>query len=84
MKKSTKDTQPVETEEEITPSVIDTEAVAEIAAMEPAAAPDGITEEMILAKVGFGLSRAQAIEVLQSQAAHDAALAKAEKNKGKA
>ena len=50
----------------------------------PADAPKGITEEAIAEKVKAGLRREQAIEVLQSQAAHDAALAAAEKNKGKA
>lgn len=80
MKKSTT----TEPEEPVTPSVIDIKAAAEIAAMKPADAPKGISEEAIAEKVKAGLRREQAIEVLQSQAAHDAALAAAEKNKGKA
>ncbi len=71
-------------QDEIKPSVIDLKAAAELEKAKPAEAPEGITEEAILEKTRFGLSREQAIEILQSQAAHDAELAKAEKNKGKA
>lgn len=70
--------------EEIKPSVIDLKAAAEFENAKPTEAPEGITEEAIKEKLRFGLSRKQAIEILQSQAAHDAELAKAEKNKGKA
>ncbi len=70
--------------DEIKPSVIDEKAAQEIADAKPAEAPKGISEEAIKEKLRFGLSRKQAIEILQSQAAHDAELAKAEKNKGKA
>ena len=59
-------------------------AAEQIKEAKPADAPKGITEEAIAEKVKAGLRREQAIEVLQSQAAHDAALAAAEKNKGKA
>lgn len=70
--------------DETKPSVIDEKAAAELQKAKPAEAPKGITDEAIKEKTRFGLSRKQAIEILQSQAAHDAELAKAEKNKGKA
>lgn len=54
------------------------EAAAEIAAMKPAAAPKGVTEEEIAAKVKAGLTRDQAIEVIERQLAEDKA-AKAKK-----
>jgi hypothetical protein len=65
-------------------SPIDAQAKKEVAQLTPAAAPKGITEEAIAEKTRFGLTRAQAIEVLTTQAAHDAQLAKEEKEKGKA
>lgn len=61
------------------PPTIEEAAAAEIAAMTPAKAPKGITEEEILEKVAVGLTRDQAIEVIKNQQAHDAALAKSEK-----
>lgn len=74
--------------EEVTPtteSPIDAAARAEIAAMQPAAAPKGITEEAIQAKITEslrGLSREQAIQVLQAQRDEDARVAKEAKAKG--
>lgn len=65
-------------------SQIQVEAEKEVAALTPAAAPKGITEEAIAEKTRLGLSRAQAIEVLTTQAAHDAQLAKEGKENGKA
>jgi hypothetical protein len=67
------------------PSVIDLAAAKEIAGMTPAEAPKGITEEAIRTKITEslnGLSRAQAIEVLQAQRDEDARLAKEAKAKG--
>ena len=68
--------------EAVSESPIDIAATAEIAAQVPAEAPKGISEEAIGEKTRLGLSRVQAIEILQSQAAHDAAEKAAEK-KGK-
>lgn len=68
-------------DDEKAPTVQDI-AAAEVAAMTPAAAPKGITEAEISAKVAVGLTRSQAIEVLERQAAEDAAAAKASKKKG--
>jgi hypothetical protein len=68
-----------------TESPIDIAARAEIAGMQPAEAPKGITEEAIRNKITEslnGLSRAQAIEVLQAQRDEDARLAKEAKAKG--
>lgn len=68
-----------------TESPIDIAARAEIAGMTPAEAPKGITEEAIRTKITEslnGLSRAQAIEVLQAQRDEDARLAKEAKAKG--
>ena len=58
---------------------VDQAAAAEVAAMLPADAPKGISEEEIREKTLVGLTRDQAIEVINNQRAHDAALAKAEK-----
>lgn len=58
---------------------IDEIAAEEIAAMKPAAAPKGIAEEEIREKTILGLSREEAIRIIQRQREHDAALAKAEK-----
>jgi hypothetical protein len=49
-------------------------ARAEVAALKPTRAPKGMSEQDIAAKVSAGLDRAQAIEVLTAQAAHDARL----------
>jgi hypothetical protein len=56
-------------------------AAAEVEAMQDTAAPKGIAEAAIAAKVAVGLTRDQAIEVLKNQAAEDAAAAKAKKAK---
>jgi hypothetical protein len=58
-------------------------AAAEVAAMQETKAPKGIAEADIAAKVAVGLTRNQAIEVLERQAAEDAAAAKEAKG-GKA
>ena len=59
-------------------------AAAEVAAMQDTKAPKGIAETDIAAKVAVGLTRDQAIEVLERQAAEDAAAAKEAKgNKAK-
>lgn len=72
-------------DEEESQHPFDIAARKEIAAMTPAAAPKGITEEAIGEKTRLGLSRAQAIEIISNQAAHDAVLAAEEKaKKGKA
>jgi hypothetical protein len=71
--------------ETIKESPIDLAAAKEIAGMQPEAAPKGITEEAIQAKIAEslrGLSRAQAIEVLQAQRDEDARVAKEAKAKG--
>lgn len=70
-------------QEEIKPSVIDEKAKAELEKAKPAVAPKGITEEEIKEKTSFGLSRKQAIEILEQQAAHDAATGAAEKTRAK-
>lgn len=46
------------------------------------ASPSGFTEEQIREKTSVGLNRAQAIEVLTSQAEHDARLAQEAKARG--
>lgn len=43
------------------------QAAAEVAALQPAVAPKGVSEEEIAVKVAAGLSRAQAIEVIERQ-----------------
>lgn len=58
-------------------------AAAEVAAMQDTKAPKGIKEEDIAAKVAAGLTRDQAIEVLERQAAEDAQAAKDAKGKAK-
>jgi hypothetical protein len=65
------------------PPSIEEWVAAEIAERTPAKAPKGITEDDIAAKVALGITRKQAIQVLQAQAEHDAAQAKAKpKTKG--
>ena len=59
-------------------------AKKEVAQTTPAEAPKGITEEAISEKTRLGLTRAQAIEILTTQAAHDAQLETEGKKKGKA
>ena len=54
---------------------IEEEAAREVAASTPASAPKGISEEAIAAKTVLGITRQQAIEILNNQAAHDAELA---------
>ncbi|MEM1083230.1 MAG: hypothetical protein AAGI48_03840 [Verrucomicrobiota bacterium] len=68
--------------QEFTSLKIDEEAAKQIADMKPAKAPKGISEADIKAKVKAGLSRKQAIEVLEAQAAHDAKLKASTKGKG--
>ncbi len=53
---------------------VDQAAAAQVAAMQPAAAPEGISEEEIREKTLVGLTRDQAIEVITNQRAADAAL----------
>ena len=70
------------TEEETAAAPLDAAhefAGAEVAALTPAEAPKGISEEEISEKVRQGLRRDQAIEVITNQRAHDATLAKAKK-----
>lgn len=55
-------------------SQIELEAAAEVAGATPAAAPKGISEEEIQAKVTAGLTRAQAIEAIERQRSHDKAI----------
>ena len=76
---------PAEEAATTTGSPIDLAAAKEIAGMTPPEAPKGITEEAIRNKITEslnGLSRAQAIEVLQAQRDEDARLAKEAKAKG--
>ena len=56
---------------------------AEVAGMTPIPAPKGITEEAIAEKTAFGITRAQAISILTTQANYDAAQAKKAKAKAK-
>lgn len=56
-------------------------AAAEIAETRPSAAPKGVSEKEIAAKVAVGLTRDQAIQVINNQNAEDAAAAKAAKKK---
>lgn len=67
----------------MSPSTIDVFAAAqaEVAALTPATAK-GISEEQIAEKVGAGLSREQAIEVIERQRAHDATLSDAKSGGG--
>ena len=61
-------------------------AKRQLAADAPVSAPKGISEEEIRAKVQAGLSRNEAIEVIERQAAHDAAQSKSsdgQKTEGK-
>lgn len=46
-------------------------AAKEIESLKPEPAPKGLDEKAIAAKVSAGLSRAQAIEVIEAQAAQD-------------
>jgi hypothetical protein len=55
----------------------------EISELQPVAAPKGVDEKAVAQKVAAGLTRAQAIEVLQAQAAHDAAQVPAKKKAAK-
>lgn len=57
-------------------------AADEVAAMKTTETPKGMSEEQIFAKVAAGLTREQAVEVIERQAAEDAATAKAAKKKG--
>lgn len=61
------------TEETVTADPVDAAAAAEIASMKPAEAPKGISDEEIAEKTRAGLTRDQAIEVIQTQRDHDAA-----------
>jgi hypothetical protein len=47
---------------------IEEQAAAEVAAMTPAPAPAGITEDQIQAKVSIGLTREQALQLLKRDA----------------
>jgi len=59
-------------------------AAGEVAAATPAKAPKGISEKAIAAKTVLGITREQAIEIINNQAAHDAELAKSSANETKA
>lgn len=48
-------------------SEFEIQARAEVAAMTPSPAPKGVTEEQLAAKVAAGLTRDQAVEVLERQ-----------------
>jgi hypothetical protein len=50
------------------PPTIEEWAAAEVAAMKPAPAPKGVTEEAIAEKTALGLTRRQAIAVLAADA----------------
>ena len=68
-------------EEATTGSSVEEWAKTEVEALKEAPAPAEISEEQIREKTAAGLTREQAIEVLQAQARHDAELAA---SKGKA
>ena len=63
---------------------IEDEAAKELAEITPAKAPKGISEAAIAEKTKVGLTREQAIEVINNQAAHDAELAKSSAKESKA
>jgi hypothetical protein len=60
---------------------VDQAATAEVASMTPAEAPKGISEDEIRERTRVGLTRDQAIQSIQLQRDHDAALAKQAKTK---
>jgi hypothetical protein len=68
-----------ETAPELDP--VDAAAADEVAAMTPAQAPKGITEEEIRERTQVGLTRDQAIQSIQLQRDYDATLAKEAKAK---
>jgi hypothetical protein len=72
-----------ETETETAPDLapVDSAAAAEVAAMTPAEAPKGISEDEIRERTRVGLTRDQAIQSITLQREHDAALAKQAKAK---
>lgn len=59
------------TEETVELDPVDAAAAAEIASMTPTEAPKGISDEEIAEKTRAGLTRDQAIEVINSQRAWD-------------
>lgn len=65
-------------------NTIEEEAAREVAGITPAKAPKGISEEAIAEKTRLGITREQAIEIINNQAAHDAELAKQAAAKAKA
>ena len=66
------------------PAAVDHSAPPGNATTTPAKAPKGISEEAIAAKTVLGITREQAIEIINNQAAHDADLAKAAAKETKA
>lgn len=60
-------------EETVALDPVDAAAAAEVAALTPTEAPKGISEEEIREKTLLGLTRDQAIEIIQNQRDHDAA-----------
>jgi hypothetical protein len=60
---------------------VDAAAAEEVAAMTPTEAPKGIFEDEIRERTRVGLTRDQAIQSIQLQRDHDAALAKEAKAK---
>lgn len=71
---------PAENGEPATPTLQEI-AAAEIASTRPTAAPKGIPEEEITAKMAAGLRRDQAIQVIENQRAEDKAVAASKKKK---
>ncbi len=76
------DAAPAEDEGAPALSPIEAWAEKEVAALTPVPAPKGMDEAAITEKTRLGMSRKQAIEVLNSQAENDARLAEEEKAKG--
>ena len=66
-----------------TETTIEDWAAAEVAAATPAKAPKGISEEAIAEKTRLGITREQAIEIINNQSAWDAEQAKDTKAKAK-
>lgn len=70
-----------ETNQPLELAPVDAAAAAEVAAMTPAEAPKGISEDEIRERTRVGLTRDQAIQSIQLQRDHDAAQAKEAKAK---
>jgi len=68
--KESKDTPPAEA------SPVEKWAAEEIQSIQPPTVPKGVDEKAVAEKVKAGLTRKQALEVLEAQSKHDATLSK--------